>query len=201
MKKLFVVIAIGMFLITMFAIAAAEANETNVSETATASEAEATAIEGDITQRVEDVSSPKEISGEVQKYVEEFVEKKGVKAEKINKVSRVNFEDLPKEVNIENVNDANLAIYGVDYNESSNEGEQAKKVFVITYSVDKLRSQGDLIIAQDKREFLNFGSSEKMTAPGFLDTATGVETSLENGYVMMRSGSITGISTGLNVDK
>lgn len=48
-----------------------------------------------------------------------------------------------------------------------------------------------------KREFLNFGINGEVGSSMFLNTATGVEGSLEKGYVMMRSGSITGISTNL----
>lgn len=136
-----------------------------------------------------------EISSEVEEYVGNFVEKKGIQEESISQVSKVDFEDLPKEVNIENVDDTNLAIYEVDYED---EGEE-QKIFVITYSVEELKEQGDLIIAQDKRQFLNFGFSGEMDNSGFLETATGVEGSLEQGYVMMRGGSITGISTNLEI--
>ena len=40
---------------------------------------------------------------------------------------------------------------------------------------------------------------EKLVDSTFLNTGTGVEASLEKGYVMMRSGSITGLSTNLEV--
>ena len=139
-----------------------------------------------------------QVSGDVQGYVEDFVEKKGIDADKINNITQVDFNILPKEVNIENVNDANLAIYQIDYNKSSTIQD---KIFVVTYSVDKLKAQGDLIVAQDKREFLNFGFSEEGDKSEFMKTATGVEGSLDNGYVMMRSGSITGISTNLEALK
>jgi hypothetical protein len=132
----------------------------------------------------------------VSTYVEEFVSKKGINPDKISNVSQVSFDDLPKEVNIENVNDNNLAIYEVDYNETNSE---QKKMFVITYSVDKLRTQGDLIVSHDKRMFLNFGLSKEIASSEFLNTASGVEGSLEKGYIMMRKGSITGISTALDI--
>ncbi|VVB82765.1 Uncharacterised protein [uncultured archaeon] len=135
-----------------------------------------------------------QVSGDVQGYVEKFVEKKGINTEQINNITQVDFNSLPKEVNIENVKDSNLAIYQINYNKSS---EKQDKVFVITYSVEKLKSQGDLIVAQDKREFLNFGFNEKTDKSVFLRTANGVDGSLEKGYVMMRDGSITGISTNL----
>ncbi len=134
------------------------------------------------------------VSANVQDYVEKFVEKKGINSEEINNITQVDFNSLPKEVNIENVNDANLAIYQINYNKSP---EKQDKVFVITYSVEKLKSQGDLIVAQDKREFINFGFNEETDESVFLRTSVNVEGSLEKGYVMMRDGSITGISTNL----
>jgi hypothetical protein len=132
----------------------------------------------------------------VQNYVEEFVEKKGIDSESINNVTEIDFENLPKEVEIENVDNTNLAIYQINYDQPSSSNN---KVFVITYSVEKLETQGDLIVSQDKREFLNFGFNGKMNSSGFLKTAVGVESSLEKGYVMIREGSITGLSTNLEV--
>jgi len=46
---------------------------------------------------------------------------------------------------------------------------------------------------------LNFGHDGEVGESLFLETATGVQTSEEKGYVMMRSGSITGLSTNLEV--
>lgn len=136
------------------------------------------------------------LSENAKNYVSDFVEKRGINSENIKNITEVNFDDLPKEVNIENVDDTNLAIYQIDYDEVT---EEEDKVFVITYSVEKLKSQGDIIIAQDKREFLNFGFGGEMTNSRFLETASGVETGLDKGYVMMREGSITGISTSLEI--
>jgi len=150
----------------------------------------------EIKEVVEQVSTG-EVGEEVFQYIETFVSKKNINPEEINDISKVDFEDLPKEVNIENVGDTNLAIYEVAYDDPSEQVE--KKVFVVTYSVEELKAQGDLIIAHDKRQFLNFGFAGEMESSGFLETATGVEASLEKGYVMMRAGSITGLSTNLEV--
>jgi hypothetical protein len=135
------------------------------------------------------------ISADVSNYVANFVEKKGIDPNSINNITQVDFNSLPKEVAIKNVDNSNLAIYQIDYNKTP---QQNNKVFVVTYSVGKLASQGDLIVSQDKREFLNFGFSGETTQSTFLQSSSGVEGSLDNGYVMMRSGSITGISTSLN---
>ena len=151
------------------------------------------ASSGNVAQAVQNKTDGS-ISGDVQNYVENFAEKKGIDANKINNITQVDFNSLPKEVNIQNVNNNNLAIYQINYNKSSNTQD---KVFVITYSVDKLKAQGDLIVSHDKREFLNFGFAGESNDSEFLKTATGVDSSLEKGYVMMRSGSVTGISTSL----
>lgn len=136
-----------------------------------------------------------QISPEVVDYVGDFVSKRGINPQEINNIQEVDFNNLPKEVNIENVGDHNLAIYEIDYDdEGINE-----KIFMITYSVEELRAQGDIIIAHDKRQFLDFGFDGVMNESGFLDTATGVETSLEKGYVMVRDGSITAVSTNMEV--
>jgi len=149
-----------------------------------------------VKEAVQNAADTPKIAQETYKFVENFVEKKGISPESINNVKEVDFNSLPKEVNIKNVNDANLAIYQIDYNKTQQEQD---KVFVIAYSVDKLKAQGDIIVSQDKREFLNFGFSGEMTDSGFLKTATNVESSSEKGYVMIRKGSITGISTNLEV--
>ncbi|MCK9595786.1 hypothetical protein M0R19_01220 [Candidatus Pacearchaeota archaeon] len=146
---------------------------------------------GEIVAEIQD-----KLSDTAYEYVENFAQEKGINPEEINNITEVDFNSLPKEVNIENVNDANLAIYQIDYNISS---EEQDKIFVITYAVEQLKSQGDLIISQDKREFLNFGFNREKNSSGFLETATGVEGSSEKGYVMMREGSITGISTNLEI--
>lgn len=155
----------------------------------------ATAAEGDIPGVGDLSKKAKNITDVTKGYVEKFAEKRNVKLEDINNVTEVDFNDLPKEVNIENVNDANLAIYQVDYQEGSEE----RQLFVITYSTDELKAQGDLIIAHDKRQFISFGISDETAGSGFLESATGVEGSLNTGYVMLRPGSITGISTNLRI--
>ena len=147
--------------------------------------------ESEQIQEKKDIS----VSEDITDYVEKFVEKRGIDSDEINNISQINFDDLPKEVNIDNVNDANLAIYQIDYGVSENQ----EKIFVITYSLEKLRTQGDLIVSEDKRGFLNFGFSRESKTSEFLESSTGVAGSLEKGYVMMRKGSITGISTNLEI--
>ena len=87
-----------------------------------------------ITSKLEEVIDNLEvnISSEIVDYVESFVEKREISPEEIIDIEQVDFNALPKEVNIENVGDHNLAIYQVDYTEDGKE----ESVFVITYSVE-----------------------------------------------------------------
>lgn len=152
------------------------------------------ALQAEVQDVVEEVSEVN-VSEEIYEYVLDFVEKRDVLPSEVSKIKEVDFDSLPKEVNIENVGDHNLAIYEISYEEN---GEK-DQVYVISYSVEELKAQGDLIIAHDKRQFLNFGFDGTMSKSGFLQTATGVEGSLEKGYVMMRDGSITAVSTNLEI--
>jgi len=93
------------------------------------------------------------------------------------------------------IGDANLALYEVDVGEE-------KPLFVITYS-DKIFQETSIkeTYKTYSRTFLNFGFAGEMSGPEFLKTSTGVEGSMNQGYVMMRKGSITGISTNLDIIK
>jgi len=147
-----------------------------------------------VLDAVESVSEGN-ISTQVYEYVSNFVQKREVLPSEISFVREVDFDSLPKSVHIENVGEHNLAIYEISYEEDNKEDQ----IYVITYSVEELRDQGDLIVAHDKRQFLNFGFAGIMTKSGFLKTATEVETSLEKGYVMVRDGSITAVSTNIEI--
>jgi len=153
--------------------------------------------ESNITEEVETALeniASKEIAQSAQKYVEDFVRQEGIGAEDIDKVEKVDLNNLPKDVEIENVDDTNLAIYQIAYENF------AKELFVITYSTDQLASYKNLIFKQEERQLINFGIS-KATKDTFLETSTGISGNLAQGQVMMREGSITGLSTNLDVEK
>ncbi len=121
--------------------------------------------------------------------IKEKMKEKGVEDEEINNITQVNYNALPPEIEIEDIEETELAIYKVDKKNN-------KPVFVIT--------PGEKFQASEKesayhRTLLNFGYDGKMSGSGFLETATEVETSLEKGYVMARDGSITAVSTNLEV--
>ncbi len=145
----------------------------------------------------ESESSLEGIPNSIYQYVLDVAEKKGILPTDVSLVKKVDFESLPKDIDIRNVGDTNLAIYEISYDDGGIEDQ----IYVITYSVEELETQSDIIIGQDKRQFLNFGFAGKMSNSGFLKTATNVETSLEKGYVMTRPGSITAVSTNLEVLK
>jgi hypothetical protein len=148
-----------------------------------------------ISAQTGDNAPSQPLGDKVSGFIQDFASKRGIDSQNIEGVSEVDFNALPKEVNIENVGDTNLAIYQVNYSQNN----QDKQVYVVTYSVEKLVAQGDLIVAHDNRNFLNFGHSGVMKETGFLETAAGVETSEAKGYVMVRDGSITAISTNLEI--
>jgi len=134
------------------------------------------------------------LTEEVKEIVEDILANKGIEEENITSIELVDYNNLPDAIDIENIDDTNLAIYAVDIGED-------KLIYVITASdelfkkISKVPTTGDVLI-------LDFGYEGEMKKKDeFLETATGIETSLEKGYVMMRGGSITGISTNLEIVK
>ena len=112
------------------------------------------------------------LSSSAQKVVEDILSNKGIN---------------PDEV--ENIDDTNLVVYEVKPLEGNS-------FFVVTAS-DKNFKKQQTSTPGLSRYVMDFGYNGAMTGDGFLRTAVGVETSPEKGYVMMRKGSITGISTNL----
>ena len=135
------------------------------------------------------------LTEEVKEIVEDIITEKGIAEKNITSIELVDYNNLPDAIEIENIDDTNLAIYQVYY-----EGDE-RPVYVITASnelfegVSTASTTGEVLV-------LDFGyEGEMKNKDEFLKTATGVETSLEKGYVMMRDGSITGISTNLEIVK
>lgn len=118
--------------------------------------------------------------------VSKVAEKKKINIDEIQEIRKVDYENLPEQIDIENIDETNLEIYEVQHN--------TDKLFVLTFGEEKVVSK-----PSDIRQFLNFGFAGEMSESGFLKTASGVEGSMEQGYIMMRKGSITGMSTNLEV--
>jgi len=124
-------------------------------------------------------------------FAKDVAVKKGVDEEKITSVEEVDMNSLPDEVKIENIDETTLAMYKIDV-----EGENP--IFVITASDEKFKKEVQNFA---NRVLLNFGLPGKVENSTFLLSSTGVPTSYESGYVMIRDGSITGLSTSLNVEE
>lgn len=130
------------------------------------------------------------LSDNVKEIVNHVVEKQGIDKNKIKSVEEVSFDDLPPQVDLKNIDTTNLAVYQVDYG-----GD--KPVFVITASGETIKASPPKTFAY--KMLLDFGINGEVDTPTFLNTPNGVEGSLEKGYVMIRDGSITGLSTNLEV--
>ncbi|MEN7982653.1 MAG: hypothetical protein ABFQ65_04350 [Nanoarchaeota archaeon] len=117
--------------------------------------------------------------------VEDVVIEKGLNTAEITNVESVDYSDLPEQIDIDNIDDTNLEIYEVDIAD--------EKLFVLTFGGEQIAPA-----PVEQRQFLNFGYSGDMT-DGFLESVGGVSMDSNKGYVMMREGSITGISTNLEV--
>ncbi len=126
----------------------------------------------------------------IQKFVEGVAKEKGLNVDENTKIEKVDFKNLPEAVNLQNIDDTNLAVYSVD-------DGQGEPVYVLTLSGDTFNKLQDS--SEYRRMVLNFGYSGTLSNSQFLETATGVEGSTQKGYVMMRDGSITGMSTNLDV--
>ncbi|MBI2044358.1 hypothetical protein HYT24_03275 [Candidatus Pacearchaeota archaeon] len=127
---------------------------------------------------------------EIDDFLRNVAEQKGISESSINNITEVDFNNLPRGINISNIDDTNLAIYKIETNDS-------EPAFILTVSSENVRK-----ISAPKyytTSLLNFGYDEETKDSTFLKTSTGVSTSKENGYVMLRDGSITGMSTSLEI--
>lgn len=127
-------------------------------------------------------------SRDVKKDIKDLMKEKGVTVLDSD-IKEVNFADLPNEMKIEKIENTSIVIYEVNYS--------AKPLFVVSSS-DKL-FQEDVVPLSETKLLLQFGLSGATKKADFLNMATGVQGSLDKGYVMMRSGSITGIATNMEV--
>lgn len=126
-------------------------------------------------------------------FVRKIAEKKGINETEIKSITEINFANLPKEISLGNIDDSNLALYEIELKEG-------RTVFLITFSgnnIEKVYSPSTQV--SYSTSLLAFGESEEITGEAFLKTPSGVQGSLDKGYVMLRKGSITGISTNLEV--
>lgn len=120
----------------------------------------------------------------IEKNIEEILK------ENVSNITEV--DPASEEINISNATiDNKVKIYKAEL-------EKGDKVFVITFSEEGFKKISQIYYATS---FLGFGLNEERNASSFLRMSSGVEGSLENGYVMVRSGSITGVSTNLDISQ
>ncbi len=129
-------------------------------------------------------------------YIQTFINSTGISPDDINSISLVNSSDFPSAINIQQVSGTNLAIYQINYTDSNDE---AKNIFMLSYSAGALEPTPTPTTTSENRQYLNFGYDGIKNSSTFLKTSTGVQTGSEKGYVMTRAGSITGVSTNLEV--
>lgn len=134
-----------------------------------------------------------DIGEDVEKYLDNFVKKEYNKDSVVNEIKKVDTSNLPQEINIEDIKENKVGIYQVDYNV----GNEEKKVYVVTYSSDNIdyRKQEEKTIG-----YFGFGYSGLTSQSAFLQSASGVNSSKDIGYVMTRRGSITGISSSMEMN-
>lgn len=128
------------------------------------------------------------LSDGAQKVVEDILGNRGIDPDDVEGIEEVNFQDLPDQIDVKNIDDTNLVVYEVKPLEGNS-------FYVVTASDKHVKKQETS--SGVARYVMDFGYNGVMAGDGFLRTAVGVETSPEKGYVMMRKGSITGISTNL----
>ncbi len=129
------------------------------------------------------------LSDDLQTFIKEIQKNKGINESEIKNVKQVDFEEKKNEIKLENIDDTNLAMYELEV-----EGRD-KPLFMITVSDQQFRKT---IEKYTNKMLLSFGK-RSLNGSGFLDTATGIMSSEEKGYVMMRDGSVTGISTNMEI--
>lgn len=134
-----------------------------------------------------------DVSDDVDSFIKNFVEKSGVaKKSEISGVREINQIDLPEDVEIKEIDENKVGIYEVNYSIFN----ESKKIFVVTYASTQLpKKQSQVKNIQN----LFFGFAGDLKESSFLESSNGVLLNANKGYVMLRKGSITGISTSLDL--
>jgi hypothetical protein len=127
------------------------------------------------------------IEKDTKDFVKEIARGKGIDSSKIKNVEKVNLKELPNEVKFENIDETTIEMYKVNV-------DSEKPVYVITASETKIQAA---IKKFSRKMLINFGESEVTSNSQFLKSSVGVVGDLDKGYVMIRDGSVTGLSTSL----
>jgi hypothetical protein len=139
------------------------------------------------------------ISEKITPALTKLVELEGIDAGSITSVDKVNFENVPSEINIQDVQDSNFGFYqiGLDQPEKPN-------LFVVSFlpggltkptGIGTTPSQSTTPIPQRIPDLLEFASSKEITSSGFLENTDGTT----GGYSMIVDGNIKKMSTYLEI--
>lgn len=139
-------------------------------------------------QSVSDSSVSKEVGDYIKGVLDE-----GNNGNSVKNIKKVDVNNLPDDVEIKQVDKNNVGIYQVDYQDSNSD---SKQVYVVTYSTDNLEAK----TSGKNVQYFSFGSNLAVSGSDYLYTSSGAKSGGDVGYVMMRPGSITGISTSLAVN-
>jgi hypothetical protein len=144
-----------------------------------------------------DIQIPELSQEEIEEFVKGFVRKSNfVKDEEVKSVSIVNQSELPDDIEIKDIDENNVGIYEVNFTEEAS--NQSKKIFVVTYATNNFKKKN--VVITKNIQSMYFGLSGSETTSEFLETSTGVKSGEQIGYVMLRGGSITGVSTSLELN-
>ena len=130
------------------------------------------------------------LSEDIEGMVKDVAISKGIEREDIKGINQVDFTNLPDNIKLENIDQNNLALYEIKV------GIEERPVYIITASESKLKR---VAMKFANKMMLNFGHSGEISQSSYLMSSTGVLGDLDKGYVMMRKGSITGMSTNLEI--
>jgi len=131
------------------------------------------------------------LSSDEEKYIKDFVNKSGINDQEITSVEKIDQNKLPDDVDIKKIDENKVGIYQINYSKNNVD----KKVFVITYASNEFNK----VQTGKNIQTLYFGYSGISSESSYLESSGGVKLNENIGYVMMRFGSITGISTSLEV--
>ncbi|MEM3074964.1 MAG: hypothetical protein QW727_03425 [Candidatus Pacearchaeota archaeon] len=135
----------------------------------------------------------KEVDENTEKFIKDFVKKEGINESEISDILVVNQSELPENIDIKNIDENKVGIYEVNYTQAN----ESKKIFVLTYATTQFAKKEQIYTKNIQN--LYFGYSGESEKSGFLSTSSGVITSKDKGYVMLREGSVTGISTSADI--
>ncbi len=159
--------------------------------------AQGAGITGNIQKKVERAKDGKaiEVSKDTFDYLKDFLEKGGVRKEMVRKVKELDKSSLPDNAKIEKIDDSKVGIYDVEYDDDKTGNRSS--VFVVTYSTTEFEQVEESVKIVN---YLNYGFAGDSNESSYLKTSNGVLSGSDKGYVMMRGGSVTGISTNIDLD-